>query len=362
MKERMNGLSLDLIIHPGETLIELLETRNMKQKELALRTGFSEKHISEIINGKATITSRFAASLENVFDVSAKFWLNLQANYDIELINYNEMKTISGDEISILADLKEILRHLKTIGLITKNQSKEEDVINLRKFLAVSNLTTIPSLQLNAAFRTSATTRINPYVLFAWIRLCEVRTNDITTLNALDIDKLRKSIPIIKNVMHSQPGNIGSELRSAFSDCGVKFHIVKHFKGAPVQGFIEKVESEQMMLCMTIRQAWADIFWFTLFHEIGHILNDDVKTRFVDYDSSETEDEVLADRFAQDALLDPDIYEDFIKLGDFSIEAIKELAKRENVKPYIIIGRMQKEKHISYQEYSTEKTRYKWAE
>jgi HTH-type transcriptional regulator/antitoxin HigA len=362
MKERTNGLSLDLIIHPGETLIELLETRSMKQKELAYRTGFSEKHISEIINGKAAITSKFAASLENVFDVSAKFWLNLQANYDIELINYTEMNTISSDEISILTDLKEIIKHLKSVGFIIKSQSKEEDVINLRKFLAVSNLTVIPSLQFSAAFRASASTQINPYVLFAWIRLCEVGTNDIIPLNALDIDKLRKSIPLIKNVMHSQPGNIDNELRSVFSECGVKFHIVKHFKGAPVQGFIEKVESEQMMLCMTIRQAWADVFWFTLFHEIGHILNDDVKTRFVDYDFTETEEEVLADRFAQDTLLSPDIYEEFIKSGNFSIEAIKEFAKRENVKPYIIVGRLQKEKHISYQTYSTERARYKWAE
>jgi len=88
VKEKKNGLSRDLIIHPGETLIELLETRNMKQKELAYRTGFSEKHISEIVNGKAVITSKFAVSLENVFDISAKFWLNLQANYDIELTSF----------------------------------------------------------------------------------------------------------------------------------------------------------------------------------------------------------------------------------------------------------------------------------
>jgi len=168
-------------------------------------------------------------------------------------------------------------------------------------------------------------------------------------------------MPLIKNVMHSQPGSIDNELRSVFSECGVKFHIVKHFKGAPVQGFIEKAKSEQMMLCMTIRQAWADVFWFTLFQEIGHILNDDVKIRFVDYDFTDTEEEILADRFAQDTLLNPDIYEEFIKTGNFSIEAIKELAKRENIKPYIIIGRMQKEKHIQYQTYSAEKDRYKWA-
>ena len=96
MKEKKNGLSLDLIIHPGETLFELLGTRNMKQKELALKTGYSEKHISKVINCMAPITSRFAVALENVFDVSAKFWLNLQANYDIEMIGYSSMSKMAA--------------------------------------------------------------------------------------------------------------------------------------------------------------------------------------------------------------------------------------------------------------------------
>ena len=41
---------------------------------------------------------------------------------------------------------------------------------------------------------------------------------------------------------------------------------------------------------------------------------------------------------------------------------IKELARRENVEPYIVIGRLQKEKHLTYQAYAQEKARYKWAD
>ena len=49
MAEKMNGLSLEFIIHPGETVKEVLEERKMSQEELALRTGYSPKHISEVI-------------------------------------------------------------------------------------------------------------------------------------------------------------------------------------------------------------------------------------------------------------------------------------------------------------------------
>ena len=55
MAEKMNGLSLDFIIHPGETLKEVLEEKQMSQEELAIRTGFSPKHVSEDVNGKKGI-------------------------------------------------------------------------------------------------------------------------------------------------------------------------------------------------------------------------------------------------------------------------------------------------------------------
>ena len=48
MAEKMNGLSLDFIIHPGETLKEVLEEKQMSQEELAIRTGFSPKHVVKL--------------------------------------------------------------------------------------------------------------------------------------------------------------------------------------------------------------------------------------------------------------------------------------------------------------------------
>ncbi|MCL1809945.1 MAG: HigA family addiction module antitoxin [Clostridiales bacterium] len=360
MKGKKNGLSADLIIHPGETLFELLENRKMKQNELACRTGFSEKHISEVVNGKADISSKLAVSLENVFDVSAKFWLNLQSNYDIELLEHTASDTVSVEELNILDQLNEVLIYLKSVGILPKTFSKEADVLKMRKFLAVSSLTSIPSLQLNTAFRTSPANNVNPYVLFAWIRLCEMKTYCIESANMLDVEKLKHCIPLVKKAMFLEQRCINDALSKIFSDCGIKFSIVKHFNGAPVQGFIEKAASNTIILCLTIRLAWADVFWFTLLHEIGHILNQDIGTRFVDYSVTKTEAESLADKFAQDALLCPDAYSEFIKTGNYSLDAIKEHAKKENVPPYIVIGRMQKENYLTCQDYPQEKVKYNW--
>lgn len=51
-EKKISGLSTDLIIHPGETLTEILENREMCQKELAIRTGMTEKHISTVVKGQ----------------------------------------------------------------------------------------------------------------------------------------------------------------------------------------------------------------------------------------------------------------------------------------------------------------------
>ena len=72
------------LIHPGEIISDILEERNLTQKELAQRAGVSETFLSEVIHGKKDISKEFAAGLECALEVPSSFWLNLQANYDAE--------------------------------------------------------------------------------------------------------------------------------------------------------------------------------------------------------------------------------------------------------------------------------------
>ena len=98
MLEKMNGLSLNFIIHPGETIKEVLEEKEMSQEELAIRTGFSPKHISEVVNGKKGISPSFAKSLEYALGLPASFWINLQGKYDKEILEYEEQENIDKEK------------------------------------------------------------------------------------------------------------------------------------------------------------------------------------------------------------------------------------------------------------------------
>lgn len=77
-----HAFSPDFVVWPGKTLAETLEKTGMSQSHLAERTGLSLKTINEIINGSEPIAPDTAIQFEKVFRVPARFWLNLQKNYE----------------------------------------------------------------------------------------------------------------------------------------------------------------------------------------------------------------------------------------------------------------------------------------
>lgn len=78
----MSNYLAPVAIHPGETLLEVLESKKMTQAELSERIGLHKKTINEIIKGKKPITPNTALKLSFVFGTSENFWNNLQKNYD----------------------------------------------------------------------------------------------------------------------------------------------------------------------------------------------------------------------------------------------------------------------------------------
>lgn len=358
------GLSRDFIIHPGETLNDLLIDRGISQVELAHRTGVSEPHVSKIINGQKAISVQYAKKLEYALGIEARFWINLQANYDADLLEFEEQNGVSEEELSILNTLKDFIIYLKKMELITPQSDRGFCVLELRKLFQISDLSDIPRLAVSGAFRVSTNNNIDVYVLFAWIKLCHMFTEKLAISEELNVENLKTSIPMIKKVMFEPAKNIQKRLEEIFSYCGIAFCIIRNFKGAPVHGYIKKRKDGKLLMAVTIRGAYADIFWFSLFHEIAHILNNDIGSSdsFIDYSSGSREIELLADRVAADLLIPETSYQRFLEVGDFSLATINTFAESQGIPNYMIIGRLQKDGHIPYSKFSSQKSRYYWAE
>ena len=146
-------------------------------------------------------------------------------------------------------------------------------------------------------------------------------------------------------------------LTEVFAECGISFRIVPHFKGAPVQGFIKKLNKGHIILCITLRQKFADIFWFTLFHEIAHIIYGDTTHTFIDMDSISEKNEKRADIFSRDTLINSIEYNSFVESNGYErMIEIKRFAKQQNVKEFVVLGRLMKDNYIPWQE----RTKYDW--
>ncbi|MBI4482808.1 MAG: HigA family addiction module antidote protein [Acidobacteria bacterium] len=73
-------------IHPGETVREdFLKPLNLSVNRLALELHVPVTRINEIVNGRRSITADTALRLARYFGTTAQFWMNLQANYDLEV-------------------------------------------------------------------------------------------------------------------------------------------------------------------------------------------------------------------------------------------------------------------------------------
>lgn len=358
MAKKMNGLSREFIIHPGETLKEILEDRGMSQRELAIRTDVTEAHISSVVNCQKAISVAFAKKLEYALGIDAGFWINLQANYDKELADFEELNEISDEELAILKRLNSIVAHLKQMGFLEQEAYGPMLVTQLRKFLNVSSLILIPQVSQTGAYRLATATNVDPYILFTWLRMCDLIVKNLKIERELDIDKLKAKIPLIKDLMFEDVAIIQPRLKDYLAQCGIKFSIVKQFRGAPVQGVIKKNDDGTLNLLMTTRRKFADIFWFTLFHEIGHIVNGDIEDKLIDYDFAKGESEDRADQFAANTLIDATEYDSYVRKRDFSLPSMKKFCAAQGIPLFILIGRLQRDKHLKYHEHSTEKVRY----
>lgn len=365
MVERTIGSLIELLPHPGETLSELLETYGMSQLELSKRTGFTTKHINEVIKGKKPITPDMALKLSSIFNLSASFWNNLQANYDSE---YNEIineESVSQEEMDILTRVptKELAQYKYIEDASTKNKKKL--VLRLRSFFKVSKLTYIDNVIENSqyAYRKNDKYKIDPIKLASWVSMClsEYKPNG----NYLDVDKLKESLPLIKKQILVEDINTAIDnITNIFEECGISFHVIHHLKNVPVQGYIRNMNN-RILMCLTIRQKYSDIFWFTLFHEIGHIINNkDKKTLdMVDFESSRSifSDEKPADEFASNQLIDPKSFASFLQFP-ITEKSIRYLAKKENVTPSIVVGRLGHMNNRYFSIFSSLRLKYDWGD
>ena len=358
-----NDIHSDLAIPPGEYLEEVLDELGMTKDELARRMGRPPTKLSPIFKGRKAITPETAIQLEQVVGVPAHIWLGLETEYRLTLARLQN--GIGGEDLEAEGELVKKFQYsaLAKEGLVEKFTKMADKVRALRRYFGVMSLNSVTeSPRYQAAFRCgkSAIGERTPEAVAAWLRMGEIEAQMINCA-PFDEDKLCKALKEIRAMTIQGPDEFQDRLQDKLADCGVALVICPHLPKTKAHGAVFWIGRDKAVLMLTIRFRWSDIFWFSLFHEIGHILLHGRQTVILeDYSDNEAEDQ--ADEFAADILIPPNQYERFTLHDDFHEQAIIAFAKRVGVDVGIVVGRLQHEGKLEPSWLNDLRTRYKWSE
>jgi addiction module HigA family antidote len=326
-------------------LQETIDSLGMTQRDLALRTGMAPKTMNEIIKGKAPITPETSVLLERVTGVPARMWNNLESNYREQLARLADRGRLEAD----LAWLKTIpTKELVARGVIEDTDDKVTLLHHVLGFFGVGSSAQWHEVWMRPAgvFRMSVKFKAEPGAVATWLRLGELQAQKVQT-KAYDKARFRRILDEIRKLTVQPCEVFQPRMIELAAAAGVAVTFVPEIKKCPVSGVARWLSPDKALIQLSLRYKTDDQFWFSFFHEAGHILNDPKKEVYIDDgDSSDDDREGQANRFAGEFLIPPDRCARLHELT--TREEIKQFAKSIGIAPGIVVGRLQKEGNIPW--------------
>lgn len=203
--------------------------------------------------------------------------------------------------------------------------------------------------QLKVAFRISLAQSKEPYAISAWLRKGELQA---AALQASEYSekKFKEALPELKDIMAKHPDDLFRQLQRICLEAGVKVVHTPCINKAPISGSTRWL-NDTPLIQLTGRYNRNDSFWFTFFHEAGHILlhgKKDIFLESVEYSDKDMLKEKEADAFAVKWTLSEDEEAEIMAAAPLEQKEIRVFAKKFNTHPAIIIGRLQHRRAIPF--------------
>lgn len=347
---------------PGVTIADLLEEKGIRQNELATRMGVSAKFVNEIVSGKAVITPATALALERALGAPASFWLTREAHYQESKARTVEYAVMEAS-VPWLKDIPH--RDMLKFGWIRDCPTKAALVGECLNFFGVASTSAWQAQYVEAtsaaAYRMSSRVAAHHGAVAAWLREGE-RQGARMECAEFDRERLLEAIGWSRSLtLIDEPSEFVPPLTERFANCGVAVVIVRAPKYCPVSGAVRWLTPNRALIQLSFKYLRNDNFWFTFFHECGHILLHSKKLLFLEGAEIDGQDEKEADKFAADNLIPPDEWATFEPLK-LSEAVIRDFASRIGVAPGIVLGRLQNEERLPWSSLNHIKVKYQWAD
>jgi len=296
-----------IAFHPGYYIKEIIDESGLTQRDFAYRLDTTPKNLGLLIRGEQSLSIDIAMKLSRMMGTSVSYWLNLQNAYDALIAEFKSREELAQEKtVFSVLDYKYFREHF---GLPDLPRKKEEQIVQVRKFLNVATLSVFKKRDMAVSFRSDSGELSEGNVIKANI-MVQIATNLALKTEAPKFNKvLFEEAVQYALTLTKEHGTFYPLIKEAFRKAGVVFIILPNISGSRINGATKKV-GNSIMLMVNDRRLYSDTFWFTLYHEIGHIMSGDYG---ISFDSERGEQEEIADKYAENMLIPNEQYQQCIR-------------------------------------------------
>ena len=329
----------DWFSRPGDSVLSAMRRRGVSAEALSGRLSGGMTQLRDLMSGFGAIDNDTADTLSGMLGGSVTFWKTRQAKYQIAL-------TQAVDQLSD-EDANAWLERIPAPGSKGRITAKTRSV-ELERRLAYFGVSTLKSWdarygphQRQARFRRSLAFTQHDGATSMWLREGELDAN-LRQTAPWSSDALRARLEEIRALSKiSKPRRFMPPLVKLLADAGVALVVVRAPKGCRASGASRMIAPDKAMILMSFRHRADDHFWFTLFHEIGHLLLHEASS-FVDVEGMEGDDpcEKQANDFAATMIVPQNREAELLSLSPDD-HSIRRFAVSLGVAPGLILGQLQ---------------------
>lgn len=330
-----------IAFHPGYYIKEIVEDSGLTQADFARRMDTTPKNLSILLKGEQAISLDIAMKLSRMLGTSVEYWLNLQKNYETLVAEFKLQEELQKEkEIFKLIDYNYFC---KNFGLPELPRKTELQIEKVRSFLGIATLSVLQEKNLSVSFRSysgklSVSNIVNANIMVQIAINIAIKT----TAPVYNKKKFEDVITKVLNLTCDET-KLVETLQEEFREAGVIFIALPNIRNSGINGATKKI-GRNVMVMVNDRRGYADTFWFSLYHEIGHVINNDYQITFEE--KNKTEDK--ADSYAEHMLVPEMEFRKFVDENQFDEESIRNFASKINRDPGIVLGRLQKEKKVAF--------------
>lgn len=347
MKGREN-MDNNFIVPTGRIIKEYISNNNISQKELSARLGISEKHTSNLLNGKSRLTEEVAIKLELVFkNIPAQYWLNIETKYREYLARGEENTRLMKSDLETIGvrfKFKEVFKGL--------DWSLLQQATEMLKILKISDYSNFEAVYSNMPVNFMEDGGDIESIAI-WLNLCEQEV-DVQNKNLNDIryssKKLEKSLSLFKKLAYNPRLEVSlNSCRKLCNELGIYMVTCEAISNSKVRGALSTY-NDHPVIYLSGRFKTHDHVWFAFIHEIAHLLKhyntNETMISFEETGHPVDIKEEEANKFSREYFIDPIDYERFVECGDFSSKNIESFAVDQCVLPGIVVARLQHDGYL----------------